>query len=452
MACIAYKGAILEDCFFVRTSAHTGKYFNGAWIIKIARCSFIHKGAGTVNTVHDGGWGNGASILDTLYWGFPANAIDQASGFAKLNNATSALVADMGGFELIASDQMLLNSASNYRAGNGVLNKASIYAKSVPDGLGNNRGPNPDIGAAQQVAALPLAVGVATSQPVPDGERVVLSGTYTGTVSAMTVSFVPTGNGAVPQGPYLVTYSAGNWNVTRDEVAPGGYVPQVSMTNAGGTSYVTGLVPFDINGIGGRAVDPGVQSPASAVVWSGPVSGLVGQPSAVFNVGLDGTFGGTVRVTPNDNAAGGVFTPTSVDLLGGNSGSFTYTPATVGAKSITLTNNQGFTNPLPITYTASVPAVIVTKIVLPLTTDGVTPVADMSGLQYAWFDQPLPQNFATPKLKGNNGAIVNSVFNLDLTGSAVTAGNSGYLVLTNTTGDPAQSPAALVFSGPVKAQ
>lgn len=93
---------------------------------------------------------------------------------------------------------------------------------------------------------------------------------------------------------------------------------------------------------------------ATAITMTGPSSGTVSVASTNFTVGANGTITGTVIVTPSDAANGGAFTPTTVSISSATpTATFTYTPATVGAKTISSTNNGALTNPANLTYTAS---------------------------------------------------------------------------------------------------
>lgn len=97
--------------------------------------------------------------------------------------------------------------------------------------------------------------------------------------------------------------------------------------------------------------------PATGVTMSGPTSGAVGVASTNFSIGVTpvgGTITSTVVVTPSDGGGGGTFTPTTVNLTtAAPAATFTYTPASVGAKTISVTNNGSLSNPSNITYTAS---------------------------------------------------------------------------------------------------
>jgi hypothetical protein len=99
------------------------------------------------------------------------------------------------------------------------------------------------------------------------------------------------------------------------------------------------------------------------ITLSGPSSGMTGSASTNFTVGGDGSIVTDVIVTPSDGADGGTFTPTTVTLTSGSpTAAFTYTPASTGTKTISITNNRGLTNPSSISYlsTPSIPATAVT--------------------------------------------------------------------------------------------
>lgn len=94
-------------------------------------------------------------------------------------------------------------------------------------------------------------------------------------------------------------------------------------------------------------------SPAVNLSISGPANDPVGTQSRSFVLTTDGTISSPVTVTLSDNGAGGTFTPPTVTFNQYTlTGSFTYIPASVGAKSITITNNGGLNNPPPFTFTA----------------------------------------------------------------------------------------------------
>jgi hypothetical protein len=116
---------------------------------------------------------------------------------------------------------------------------------------------------------------------------------------------------------------------------------------------------------------------ATGVTLSGPSGGVVGVASANFTVGVTpggGTISGTLVVTPNDSGGGGTFTPSSVNLTTGSpTATITYTPTSVGAKTIGVTNAGGLSNPTTLTYTSSGSAA--TAVTLTGPTTGIAGVA-----------------------------------------------------------------------------
>ena len=94
--------------------------------------------------------------------------------------------------------------------------------------------------------------------------------------------------------------------------------------------------------------------PATATTLSGPSSGTTGVASTNFTVGANGTITGTVTVTPGDAANGGTFTPTTVAISSGTpTATFTYTPASTGVKTISISDNGGLTDATSISYTSN---------------------------------------------------------------------------------------------------
>ncbi len=130
------------------------------------------------------------------------------------------------------------------------------------------------------------------------------------------------------------------------------------MSNGGAGGYVGGRLQHvaiysDLNStrIGVHAT---LAAAAANISLSGPSSGLTTLASTNFTVSVDGTLAYDVVVTPNDGGDGGTFTPTSVTLTPSvPTATFTYTPESVGAKTISLTNNDALTNPAGFAFTAN---------------------------------------------------------------------------------------------------
>jgi hypothetical protein len=129
-------------------------------------------------------------------------------------------------------------------------------------------------------------------------------------------------------------------------------VPTTAL--AGNEPGLVALYQFEGTG----ANSAGVVAGATALTLTGPSTGTVGAASGAFTVGANGSITGTVAVTPNDGSAGGTFEPSSVNISSASpSATFTYAAASAGAKSISLSNNGGLTNPAAVTTTASAPVV-----------------------------------------------------------------------------------------------
>ena len=127
--------------------------------------------------------------------------------------------------------------------------------------------------------------------------------------------------------PGMIKRGAGSYYAAADQV--------VVTDAAGGEDYYYG-------------------SAATATTLSGPSSGTTGVASTNFTVGANGTITGTVTVTPGDAANGGTFTPTTVAISSGTpTATFTYTPASTGVKTISISDDGGLTDATSISYTSN---------------------------------------------------------------------------------------------------
>lgn len=147
---------------------------------------------------------------------------------------------------------------------------------------------------------------------------------------------------------YYLT-SAGGWSATQQNC-----FSAMNGLNAS-AGYPTILVRGDASTgvlVDNFQVDDGAVT--TAVTMTGPTTGTVGAASSNFTIGANGQITGTVVVTPSDGGAGGTFTPATVSISSGSpTGTFTYTAASTGAKTISVTNDGSLSNPSTITYTAS---------------------------------------------------------------------------------------------------
>lgn len=99
-------------------------------------------------------------------------------------------------------------------------------------------------------------------------------------------------------------------------------------------------------------------------------------------------------------------------------------------------------------YSRAVAELTATTVTVTLTTNGSTPAASLTGLRWAFFDQPLPNNMVAPVAKGTGETTDGSgVLVLDITGTALVVGAVGWLIVTDSDGNPATNHSA--FCGPV---
>lgn len=76
------------------------------------------------------------------------------------------------------------------------------------------------------------------------------------------------------------------------------------------------------------------------------------------------------------------------------------------------------------------------------------PVPNGTTLQGVWFDQNQPQNFTTPVWKGTLTVEGNDgIVNFQLANSALSSGSVGWLIVSDSDGEPSTRHKA--FSGPV---
>jgi hypothetical protein len=143
---------------------------------------------------------------------------------------------------------------------------------------------------------------------------------------------------------------------------------------------------LDTSGIPGDGDDGGDGGPdrPTTYAFTGPKTGETGVASKDFTVSLPSgqTVPASVTVTPSDGGDGGMFEPTSVVLTpGSSSATFTYTPASVGDKTISTTNDDALTDPAPLTYVSTAPLINITFV---LSIVDSIPLIQPNPLYYIW--------------------------------------------------------------------
>jgi hypothetical protein len=95
----------------------------------------------------------------------------------------------------------------------------------------------------------------------------------------------------------------------------------------------------------------------------------------------------------------------------------------------------------------------VTDYILSVTIDLVdessVPVANLTNLKWAWFDQVTPDLLIAPTDQAATGTTdASGVFTVQLPNSTLTAGQLGYLLVSDTDGTEVEAPPQKAFAGP----
>lgn len=95
---------------------------------------------------------------------------------------------------------------------------------------------------------------------------------------------------------------------------------------------------------------------------------------------------------------------------------------------------------------------VATSVTLTLTTDGSTAAASVTGIDWMLLNA-ADLGAASAILASGTGESTNGsgVITIDVTGLGLFVGDVRYLILSNSDGDPAQSPAANGWQGPATA-
>lgn len=221
-------------------------------------------------------------------------------------------------------------------------------------GTGSNAPASPKIG----FSSAPLGAG--GEGGVVTGNVAIGTSTFTGVTPAPTVSNHFTLSASAPSGDtsYSANFAAPAYGSSLSTAAA---VKAAFKPKVGGPIAVALAGPLDTDG------NWRVFSGATAVTLSGPTGGVELIASTNFTVGADGTITGTVTVTPNDAAAGGTFTPASVQISAASpTATFTYTPpAGAATRTVSVTNSGGLANPAAISYTVTVSPITTVTVTVP---------------------------------------------------------------------------------------
>lgn len=256
-----------------------------------------------------------------------------------------------------------------------------------------------------------------------------------------TVTITPSGTvGTVTFTPASPTITAGNTSTTFTANCNTDGTHAISIT----TSPVLSYSGIPINHVT-------TTTPTQATL-TGPTSGVTGSASSNFTVTLNSAATSTVTITPTGTNGTVTFIPATPSITAGNTSvTFTATPTSNGAHSISIATSPGLTYVgSPISYTSSSGGVVATTVSLAITSDGTTPVTNLNNLKWAFFDQANPSNFTAPTAQGALGGTNSlGVLTLNITGTTLLVGQTGWLTFSDSNGLTTQNPACKSFSGPV---
>jgi hypothetical protein len=233
------------------------------------------------------------------------------------------------------------------------------------------------------------------------------------------------------------------WSTNLGTISAAGVLTAPAATSVDQTVVVTATSVFDTSKFGTAtmtiaAVDtqPTVTSvdvvPASVTVTGGTSK----QFSATVSGDNSPAQGVTWSVDKGTISAAGLFkAPDAIEAV-----QF----VTVTAASVQDPRKSG-------TAIVTVPAAVVptvkTATINLVRADGVA-IAAGDTLKFAWFDQSAPDQFSTPTDKGTVVIGAGGLLQVSLTNTMMTSGQVGWLVVTNSDGNP--STVHKAFSGPVK--
>ena len=297
----------------------------GAWVFDSATPRGATLGALIARTV--------SSTGAPTHFVFRAGSTDVFSMTGAVSPATADIVLAAG-----------ISVASRTNISDATVSKAEITASTaLPVTSAAATAFTLSLGASAGFNGSPVTVTVTPNGPIPTGgASVTLAASNGGVLGSASLSF--TSGSAAPQTTTLTRATTGSSTVTMTN--------NIGLTNGADVSFASSATP--------------------ALVITGPSSGLERTLSGLFTVTHTGTLTGPVTVTLSDgdayatgmgnakfwplNYSGSLTSTTQLTLTlspSNPSASFWYSPRTPGAKSITLTNDGGMTNPAAHAYTAA---------------------------------------------------------------------------------------------------
>jgi hypothetical protein len=296
------------DNLVVRT-AGIGRVEGFSFRQTISRNTFVALNGATGEFITAGGQ---ATVENNAFLNAGAVVITTSSPLVAGNYTNMALTTPRAGVTVVTSPAFVENAATNFipAATSPLLGNASDSAKSIIDNRSKNRGIDPDVGAWQRVAAVPLPTGAVTGSPKPNGQQwtVDFTTTQSPTSGIATLSPATTNPGNAIGSMGVVTLGNGSGQAVFSDIVPGNYQGTITISNNGGAALVTGLPQLSILEItgtptageteGGEVPAPIVESvvitPATATGSTQFSATVLGQNSPPQGVNWSKVGGGTL--------------------------------------------------------------------------------------------------------------------------------------------------------------
>lgn len=224
------------------------------------------------------------------------------------------------------------------------------------------------------------------------------------------------------------------WTASAGSISSSGVFTAPAKTSSIQTITITARSTFDTTKTGTATVTLAATAPVSSTVTGVTVSPGTATGSTTFSATVSGTNSPSQAVTWT--ASAGAIS---------SSGVFTAPAATSSVQSITITarsvqdSTKAGTATVTIAATTPAPQRSVSFM--------MRNAASLSGLTWSWFDQALPNNFAAPTDKGAiESTDANGLIVIPLPNSQLPTGGIGWIIVTNSDGNPAKAHSA--FCGP----
>lgn len=297
------------------------------------------------------------------------------------------------------------------------------------------------------------AVATSVVQDPMDGEVLHIHGTYSGNATSASI-LVP----ALTSDPQGALDTAGtvvlnNGSFTSDiDLQPGNYGAAVlRFTTANGTSLAqTGTSPVSIIGIYGMPqAEQGTPDTTPPVQGGGIVFSAI--TATGWTMGWTAATDDTGVARYEYSLDGTTYTAIGSALTYAVTGKTAATPYTVSLRAVDFGGNVSNVITGTVTTSDSPPVVVPpapNSISILLVTDALAQAANLTALRWSWFDQATPNLFLAPTDRGTaESTDANGQLTIPLPNSTLPKGGIGWLVITNSTGNPALDLNA--FSGPV---